>query len=272
MKVELDLTKTPNENAQELFRRSKGAKRRKENLEKEIARTQKELDSEKNRLKFSQDKEKEDFKKKIRILEQREWYQKFHTFFTSEGLLVIAGRDAQQNDILFSKYFEPNDLFFHADIHGASAVILKNGLSAKGQSLKEAAQFAACYSSAWKAGINVADVFYTDKEHVSKYSTGEYVPKGGFMIKGEKKWFKNIELKLMMLMERINNVEKLSVVPGYFDFMHSSRAMIKKVTIIPGDIEKKEVAKSIIHKLGADGVELAYEQLLQMLPGSSGIN
>ncbi len=271
MKVELDLTKTANENAQELFRKAKEAKKAGEHLEKEIAKTQKALESEKNRLKFAVDKEKEDFKKKIRILEQREWYQKFHSFFTSEGFLVIAGRDAQQNDMLFSKHFESNDLFFHADIHGAAALIVKKGKDAKEQSLKEAAQFAACYSSAWKAGINVADVFYTDKEHVSKYSTGEYVPKGGFMIKGEKKWFKHMELKLVIILERINNVEKLSVVPGYFDLLHSPRAIIKKITVVPGETEKKEVAKSIISKLGASGVELAFEQMLQMLPGSSQI-
>ncbi|MFH1442968.1 MAG: NFACT RNA binding domain-containing protein, partial [Candidatus Micrarchaeota archaeon] len=183
MKIELDVTKNANENAQLLFRKSKDAKAKKENLQQEIEKTKKSIESERNRQKFMSKEEKEVEKKKIRILEQREWFQKFHNFHTSEGFLVIAGRDAQQNDLLFAKYLEPNDLFFHADVHGAPATILKKGKDAKEQSLKETAQFAVSYSSAWKGGIHVADAYYVDKEHVEKYSQGEYVPKGGFMIR-----------------------------------------------------------------------------------------
>ncbi|HLC48244.1 MAG TPA: NFACT RNA binding domain-containing protein [Candidatus Norongarragalinales archaeon] len=207
----------------------------------------------------------------MRILEQREWYQKFNNFFTSEMLLAIGGRDAQQNDLLFSKYLEQNDLFFHADVHGASAVILKNGKTAREQSLKETAQFSACYSSAWKANLHVANIYYVDNEHVEKYSHGEYVPKGGFMIKGEKKWFKNMELRLIIAIERTNNVEKLAVIPGNYDFLGSPRAFIRKIAIQPGEMEKKDVAKALVHKLKADSIEFAYEHLLHILPGNSEI-
>ncbi|MFH1751068.1 MAG: NFACT RNA binding domain-containing protein [Candidatus Micrarchaeota archaeon] len=271
MKLEIDLTKSANENAQLQYRLSKDAKRRKENLEKEMAKTQREIQREKNRLKFATKEEKEEHKKKVRILEQREWYQKFHNFLTSEMLLAIGGRDAQQNDLLFSKYLEDGDLFFHADVHGASAVILKNGKSASEQSLKEAAQFAACNSSAWKGGLHVANVYWVDKAHVEKYSQGEYVPKGGFMIRGEKKWLKNAELKLVIAIERTNNVERLAIVPSNYDFLKSPRAFIRKILVQPGPVEKKEVAKSLVSRLKAESIDLAFDQLMQMLPGNSEI-
>ncbi len=271
MKIEIDLNKSTNENAQLLFRKAKEAKQKKLNLEREIAKTQRELERERTKLKFASKQIREEEKKKIRILQDREWYHKFHSFFTSEGLLVLAGRDAQQNDILFSKYLEANDLFFHADVHGASAVILKKGKDAKDESLREAAAFSVCHSSAWKANLHVANTYYVDKEHVGKYSHGEYVPKGGFMIKGEKKWFKNTELKLAIAIERINNVEKLVAVPGNYDFLHSPRAFIRKIFVVPGEKEKTEVAKALISKLHAQSIDLAFEQLLQILPGNSEI-
>ncbi|MFH1443593.1 MAG: hypothetical protein ABIG96_06170, partial [Candidatus Micrarchaeota archaeon] len=71
--------------------------------------------------------------------------------------------------------------------------------------------------------------------------------------------------------ERINNVEKLVAVPGNYDFPHSPRAFIKRVAIIPGEKEKKEIAKTIVNKLSADSIELAYEHVLQLIPGNSEI-
>ncbi len=268
MKIELDASKTANENAQAQFQKAKEAKEKKANLENEISEKKKQLQEEEKSQKSLSKEEKEIQKKRIRILEHKEWYQKFQSFHTSEGKIVIAGRDAQQNDQLFSKHLEEGDLFFHADVHGASAVILKKGTQANEQSLKEAAQFSVIYSSAWKGMLKVANTYYVDKDHVEKYSHGEYVPKGGFMIRGEKKYFKNTELKLIIGIERINNVEKLTYLPASFDLMHSPRHVLRKVILQPGETEKKQMASQIVKKLGAEEIELAEEQIIQMLPGN----
>jgi hypothetical protein len=39
---------------------------------------------------------------------------------------VIAGRDAQQNEMLYKRYFRKGDIYVHADIHGAATCIIKN--------------------------------------------------------------------------------------------------------------------------------------------------
>jgi predicted ribosome quality control (RQC) complex YloA/Tae2 family protein len=72
------------------------------------------------------------------------WFEKFHWFLTSDNFLVVGGRDAQQNEVVCSpqisclvvfdnfllqivrRYLNANDLYFHADLHGASSVILLN--------------------------------------------------------------------------------------------------------------------------------------------------
>lgn len=53
------------------------------------------------------------------------WFEKFHWFISSDNYLVLAGRDAAQNENLIKRYFRRHDIYVHADVHGASSVIVK---------------------------------------------------------------------------------------------------------------------------------------------------
>ena len=83
------------------------------------------------------------------------WYHRFRWFVTSDGIVVLGGRDASQNEELVKKYMTGGDLFMHADVHGASVVIVKG----KTERMDEVAQFAASYSGAWRSGHFSADVY-----------------------------------------------------------------------------------------------------------------
>ena len=50
---------------------------------------------------------------------------------TSENHLVLSGRDAQQNELLVKRYLRKDDLYVHADLHGAATTIIRNNDSAK---------------------------------------------------------------------------------------------------------------------------------------------
>lgn len=54
------------------------------------------------------------------------WFEKFNWFISSENYLVLAGRDGQQNEMLVRRYLRAGDVYVHADIHGASSLIIKN--------------------------------------------------------------------------------------------------------------------------------------------------
>ena len=54
------------------------------------------------------------------------WFEKFCWFVTSDNLLVVSGRDAQQNELLVKRYLRKDDLYVHADLHGAATTILRN--------------------------------------------------------------------------------------------------------------------------------------------------
>jgi hypothetical protein len=54
------------------------------------------------------------------------WFEKFIWFISSENYLVIGGRDRQQNEQVVRRYLQKDDLYVHADLHGASSVVIKN--------------------------------------------------------------------------------------------------------------------------------------------------
>jgi predicted ribosome quality control (RQC) complex YloA/Tae2 family protein len=130
---------------------------------------------------------------------RRFWFEKFYWFITSEGFLVIAGRDATQNEAIYRKYLKSRDVYVHADIHGAATVVVKNHLSSGDVpplSLSEAGQFSLCHSSAWSSKI-VTSAWWVRAEQVSKTApTGEYLTTGSFMIRGRKNFLPPSRLEL----------------------------------------------------------------------------
>jgi len=127
------------------------------------------------------------------------WFEKFLWFISSENFIVIAGRDAQQNELLVKKYFRPGDVYVHADLHGAATVIVRNhpGYSSTAGSdeppippktLSEAGTMAVCHSQAWDAKI-VTSAWWVHHHQVTKTApTGEYLSTGSFMIRGKKNY------------------------------------------------------------------------------------
>ena len=188
MKLTLDLTKSIYENASEYYEKAKELKKKKEGLEKAIEETEKEI--------AKAEKEAKEEEKKVKIKREKKWFEKFHHFYTSSERLVIGGGNAQQNDIIYKKYIEENDLFFHADIQGGAAVVLKDGLNASEQELNETAQFTASFSNAWKNANATVDVYCVKKDQLSKHAQGGFIGRGAFAITGERQWFKSTKLGL----------------------------------------------------------------------------
>jgi predicted ribosome quality control (RQC) complex YloA/Tae2 family protein len=66
--------------------------------------------------------------KKIKLKEQttKEWFERYRWFITSNGLLVIGGRDSSSNSAIIRKHMTDQDLVFHAEIHGSPFFLIKN--------------------------------------------------------------------------------------------------------------------------------------------------
>ncbi|XP_039283383.1 nuclear export mediator factor NEMF homolog isoform X3 [Nilaparvata lugens] len=116
------------------------------------------------------------------------WFEKFLWFVSSENYLVIGGRDQQQNELIVKRYLNTHDIYVHADITGASSIVIINpsGQPVPPKTLNEAGAMAVCYSAAWEAKV-VTNAWWVYAHQVSKTApTGEYLTTGSFMIRGKK--------------------------------------------------------------------------------------
>jgi hypothetical protein len=152
--------------------------------------------------------------------------------------------------------------------------ILKKGSQAGERSIAETAHLAGCYSKAWSAGYGSIDVFYVKGEQVSKTPpSGEYLPKGSFMIYGEKRWVKNVRLLLGIGVEIIDD-KYPRVIVGDPELIRS-RAKIYAI-ISPGEESPKNVAEKIFEKWIEKHKEheimlrsLDLEEVIKKIPGRS---
>lgn len=251
----IDPNKSAYENATMSFDESKRMRKKAEEARKAIEKTKIEIDTiERKEVEKKARKEKEAVGGIVK--QTKEWFHAYHWFVTSDGMLVIGGKSAGQNEEVVKKHLEKDDLFFHADIKGGSVVVLKNGKNATQQSLDEAAQFAACNSNAWKIGYATIDVYAAPKEQVSKSPPpGEYLEKGSFFISGAKRYFRGTPLKLL-----IGKTERgIECVPERAGLARFSTCF----AIEPGRLEKNVIAEKIARQL--DG-GLKKEDLLSLIP------
>ena len=116
------------------------------------------------------------------------WFEKFYWFISTENYLVIGGRDQQQNELIVKRYMRAADIYVHAEIQGASSVLIKNPNSGEipPKTLLEAGTMAISYSVAWDAKV-VTSAYWVRSEQVTKTApSGEYLSTGSFMIRGKK--------------------------------------------------------------------------------------
>ncbi len=192
-----------------------------------------------------------------------EWYAHFKWFYSSEGFLVITGRDARQNEELINKYLEPKDLVLHADVHGSPFTIIRDGKSSGEPTRLEAAQFTALHSRAWELKSSI-DVYYVKPHQVSKQvPSGEYISTGAFMVTGKKSYVRNVLSELCVGVEELGDF-------NYRLITGPKPAVVKKsrhyLILHPGDDSKSEVIKKVREHFKNYGYSIPTEELQKALP------
>lgn len=73
---------------------------------------------------------------------------------------MIGGRDQQQNEVIVKRYMRQGDIYVHADIHGASSIVIKNptGEPVPPKTLNEAGSMAVSYR---QVQVKVGEVMVT---------------------------------------------------------------------------------------------------------------
>jgi predicted ribosome quality control (RQC) complex YloA/Tae2 family protein len=177
---------------------------------------------------------------------KRKWYEDFKWFLSSNGFLVVAGRSAEQNETLLKKHADDRDLVFHADIPGAAFVVIKTqGMDIPDETRKEAAEFSAANSKAWNRGLGTIDIFSVPRSQVTKGDMS--LPKGSFLVQGERTWYRNLELKLSVGVRLHREPERAEVIAGPVMAVRKNSSYF--VTIKPGFKKSLELARTIKNKL-----------------------
>ncbi len=194
--LDVDLALNPWLNATAFYDQKKAAREKQDRTMQSSAKA----------LKSSERKITQDLKRHLK--EEREvlrpvrnpfWFEKFYWFLSSDGYMILGARDAQQSEILVKRFFRHGDIYLHADVQGASVVIIKNrntSSSVSPTTLAQAGQFSISTSRAWDAKI-VTSAYWVEYGQVSKSAhTGEYLPIGSFTVRGKKNFLPPTQMVL----------------------------------------------------------------------------
>ena len=258
-KLIIDPKLTIPENAETYYEKAKKAKRKSKGALIAIENTKKQLEE----IRSKKDIAMEHIAvPKKRVKKDLKWYEKLRWFLSSENILVVGGRDANSNENVVKKYLEPNDIYLHADIHGASSTAIKlNGAELNDKILKESGEFAASFSSAWSKGFTTQDVFWVRPDQVSKTpEAGEFLAKGSFVIRGHRNYIRGARVKLAI---GIVDYEGKRIMAGPIEALeaHCENYVVLK----PGFTKKEAIAKKILHKINEDDL-LTLDDIIRVLP------
>ena len=247
------------ENAENYYEKAKKAKKKTKGAIIAIENTKKQLEE----VKTKKDLAMENISiPKKRVKKNLKWYEKLRWFITSDNTLVIGGRDAGTNEAIVKKYLDNNDIYLHADIHGATSTVIKlEGRSLNDTILKESGEFAASFSSAWSKGFTTQDVFWVHPDQVSKTpEPGEFLAKGSFVIRGNRNYIRSARVKIAI---GIVDYEGKRIMAGPVESLeaHCENYVVLK----PGYTKKEAIAKKILNEINEDDM-LTLDDIIRVLP------
>jgi len=237
--VSLDLRKSVSENADQKYEESKKIQEKLKGALEAVQQTTHEL---------ATIKDVDVVEKKRKVTHEKQWwFERFRWFISTEGNMVVAGRDASSNDIVVKKYLSDGDRYAHADIHGAPSCVIKSKgmndekIPISEKTLEEACLFAASYSRAWNQ-FGEASAYWVLPEQVSKTpESGEFVPKGGFIIRGKRNYCR-CKLEVAVGLIPLGDDEKLMGGPIT---AVAARAVKGYAILSPGSTKKSTIAQTL---------------------------
>jgi hypothetical protein len=258
MEIKINIKKSVDENANDYFQKAKIARRKLKGVEDAILKTE--------QLKQESDAHLEKRKEmKQKVKRKEKWFEKFHFCYSSDGFLMIGGKDATSNEIVVKKHAEKVDLISHTSTPGSPFIIIKNPDKKEIpiETRREAAQMCAVFSKAWKRGLGSMDCFVVKPEQVTKETkSGEFMGKGSFMIYGERENF-SVELKLGIGLIEIDEDVK-TVITGPYDAILKNCESVFEIT--KGNSKVSDLAKNFqkLYKVNTD-------EIIRRIPSGSSL-
>lgn len=177
--------------------------------------------------------------------------QAWRTFITSSDLIVIAGKNSQQNDKIV-KIAKKQDIILHTAARGSPFCIIHAGKSKiDKQSIKEAAIFCASFSKAWKQGKKIIEI-HTFKPQDTYKRKG--MAQGTYGVKRIQKKF------------RIKPELAIGIKQGKLQCSPASALDKAYITIKQGKQSKEKAAENIHNTLSKKSIKTTKEKIMQLIP------
>ncbi len=259
MELELDTGLAVPQNAKAYYDQAKEMSRKAKGAKVALQATE--------RLKACKAEPKKTRSAQVQRRRKPKWFERFRWFYSSDGFLVIGGRDADTNEEIYAKYLERRDLALHTDAPGAPLTVIKTGGEPVPEStLQEAAQFAVSYSSIWKAGLGSGDCYLVRGDQVTKTPEhGEFLKKGAFVIRGERRYFKDVPVGVAL------GIADGILIGGPIQVVKPKADPVAEIE--PGEYNPDDLAKRIYRFFSEKIEDRAYlkaiasvDQIVQFLP------
>src|SRR3989441_1233882 len=252
--ITLEYEKEVTANAQALYERRKDALAKSQRVDEATAATRAEMEAAQAKaVKVA---------KRPRIKSTKSmWFEAYRWTISSEGFLILGGRDARTNDQLVKKHLKEGDRYAHADVHGAPSTVVKDGARASDVTLREACEFALAYSKAWSAGLASGSAYWVLPEQVSKQAeSGEFLPRGAFVIRGKRNYIHDLPVRMAIGEVEVEGHRKIMGGPVTAVATRSARYVV----LAPGKGDREAITKKLASIFGVPIEEIARA----MPPGS----
>ena len=282
--VMLELDATVYQNAQRYFEAARKQKNKTSGAVEALAETERKL----KRARKNEAKQKASGKLNRLKRSKRMWFEQHRWGMVEGGHLIVGGKDAKGNDAVVKKHLSSDDMYLHADLHGAPSCSLRaaqgfvleerrpshlpvdipayrlvdklDNTALSETKLHQAAILALSWSRAWNGGGAHGTVYSVKPAQVSKSAqTGEFVGKGAFVIRGQRTWYKDMDVRIGIGIIAVNGVPM--VVSGTPS--HIQTTCPRYAILSPGMTKKDQLANAIYRNTG-----LSTDDLLAALPGA----
>jgi len=260
-KIRIDPRSSPQTVASLLFDEAKRQARAVKTIQEQVQMTEKRI----ARLEIQSKSEEESVG--FQEIAKRTWFQRYRWFFTSDNMMAIGGRDSSSNSAVVRKHLEKNDRVFHAEVFGSPFFILKDSAGATASGLNEVAHATVCFSRAWREAMYGMSAYWVSPEQIKKAApSGQFLPKGSFIVDGQRNFVKVASLKLAVGILQYNDGHLLTCGPPE----PVKRQCVCYAVIEPSNGSMVDTAKKIrfeftkIHEQVAKSIPL--DEFVRVLP------
>ncbi|ORD95773.1 NEMF [Hepatospora eriocheir] len=196
---------------------------------------------------------------------EKYWFEKFNYFISKdrdETVLILGGMNAAQNDVIYNKYLQIDDIYLHCNVQGASSIIIKDTCKMKEEIkdkvMKEASYMALVMSKCCKEQT-LSNVIWVQGNQVTKTIDNKTSPVGGFFLTGKQSFLypPRIEYRIAIVF-KIKDKSELYYETDVSDPVTIKHAMpingpwctLKSykysLRLCPGNLKKQKLAQSIL--------------------------